>query len=118
MKYVISTQYIENYGSHSDHGTYAHNQHYWKFKGGTDYIVTGLDRIQDAVAFVSAYLHKSNTLGVKEFPHQWQSYIEWRDSINDLEADHLNFALSSAVCIDPRGQQVADVLEAITENLS
>jgi len=114
MKYVISTQYLENYGAHSEHGTYAHNQHYWKFKGGTDYVVTGLDRIQDAVAFVQAYLAPSkrgNNLMVKEFPTEWQSYSDWRESIDGLEADHLNFALESVVYIDPRGEDVADMLK-------
>jgi hypothetical protein len=34
-KLIISTQYIENYGSPSEP--------YWKFKGGSEYVVKGLD---------------------------------------------------------------------------
>jgi len=116
MKYVISTQYLENYGAHSCEpgttGTYADNQHYWKFKSGTDYIVTGLDREADAVAFVSAYLHKNNSIGVKEFPTYWRTYTEWRDDLNIADAKYVNAVLKAAVCIDPRGEQVADLLES------
>lgn len=115
MKYVVSTQYLENYGAQSGRGTYAHNQHCWKFKGGTDYVVTGLDRVQDAVAFVQAYLavgKKGNNIMVKEFPAEWQSYTDWRDSLNDLLSDHINHILEATIHIDPRGEDVADMLKA------
>ena len=52
--YVISTQTLENYGAHSEDGKHSSGNAYWKFKGGNDYIVSTLDRIQDAAAFVAA----------------------------------------------------------------
>ena len=52
--YIIDTQGMENYGAHSEDGKFSNNNHYWKFKGGSSYKVTGLDRPQDAMAFIAA----------------------------------------------------------------
>ena len=54
MTFYIDTQYLENYGIHTDNATgkFADDQARWKFKFGDTYAVTGLDRVQDAVAFV------------------------------------------------------------------
>ena len=71
----IRTQVLENYGAHADSGRYSRGQHYWKMKGGEDYIITGLERIQDAVAFVAA-LATENGIGYKEFPVSWEAVDE------------------------------------------
>ena len=42
MKFVISTQYMENYGAHSEDGKFCSGNAYWKMKGGSDYIVSDL----------------------------------------------------------------------------
>ncbi len=78
--YVISTQQLENYGAHEEDGKFSSGNHYWKFKGGTDYIVQGLDRLQDAVAYVAA-LCMENNLGYKEFPTEFRTYDEWEASL-------------------------------------
>ncbi len=78
--YVISTQQLENYGAHAEDGKFSSGNHYWKFKGGTDYIVQGLDRLQDAVAYVAA-LCMENNLGYKEFPTEFRTYDEWEASL-------------------------------------
>ena len=52
--YIVTTQGLENYGAHAESGKFSDNNHYWKFKSGTEYMVTGLDREQDAMAFVMA----------------------------------------------------------------
>ncbi len=64
------TQTIENYGAHDKDGRFSSGNAYWKFKGGHEYIITGLERIQDAVAFVAARC--SNSIGYKEFPVEWE----------------------------------------------
>jgi hypothetical protein len=69
--FYITTQTLENYGAHCDSGRFAAGEHYWKFKGGTDYIISGLDREQDAVAFVAAVCME-NGIGYKEFPCHWE----------------------------------------------
>ena len=45
MKIVISTQFRENYGAHDWDGTGECPQ-YWKFKGGSEYII---DNVQEHV---------------------------------------------------------------------
>lgn len=107
MKYVITTQYLENYGAHCEDGKFASNNHRWKFKGGTDYIVTGLDRMADAVAFVQALCAQhGNGLGTKEFPRHWYTHDEWlQDVVAELgDEEYRNFTLDSARHVDPRAQ--------------
>jgi hypothetical protein len=43
MKIVISTQYRENYGAHDWDGTGECPQ-YWKFKGGSEYIIEDVEQ--------------------------------------------------------------------------
>ena len=54
MNFVIHTQAIENYGAHAEDGKFANGNAYWKWKNGKTYIVEGVEREQDAVAFVMA----------------------------------------------------------------
>ena len=68
--YLVSTQTLENYGAHDKDGRFSSGNACWKFKGGNDYIITGVKNIQDAVAFVAAKC--SNSIGFKEFPVQWE----------------------------------------------
>jgi hypothetical protein len=98
MLFVVSTQTLENYGAHAASGRYSQGEAYWKFKGGTDYVVSGLEREQDAVAFVAA-IASCNDIGYKEFPVQWQSYEQWR---NDLpEGEYGEHLYEQAVHVDP-----------------
>jgi hypothetical protein len=82
--FVITTQFLENYGAHSEDGKFKSGNAYWKMKGGTDYLVSGLDRIQDAVAFVAAQC-MANEIGYKEFPVEWKTEHEWLDDLPDDE---------------------------------
>jgi hypothetical protein len=70
--FLVKTQILENY----DH---SGNNAYWKFKGGNDYLITGLHRIQDAVALVGDRC--SNTPFSKEFP------LEWSEVPGDYQTD-------------------------------
>ena len=100
MKYVVSTQFLENYGAHSEDGKFSSGNAYWKMKGGTDYIVSGLDRIQDAVAFVAAK-EMHNSIGAKEFPVEWKTYAEWVAALPE-DDEYREFLLEQAVEVDPR----------------
>jgi len=71
---LVTTQYLENYGAHSENGKFADGHAYWKFKGGTMYVISSNEeRPANAVAFLSAYLQKDNdsTYG-KELPVSWK----------------------------------------------
>jgi gamma-glutamyl-gamma-aminobutyrate hydrolase PuuD len=39
MKLVINTQYRENYAAHDEGYEHGVSEAYWKFKGGTTYVV-------------------------------------------------------------------------------
>ncbi len=69
-------------------------------KGGTDYLVTGLDRIQDAVAFVAATAMQNN-LAAKEFPVEWKTESEWLDDLPNDE-EYREFLLEQLVRISPQ----------------
>jgi len=84
MKFVISTQYMENYGAHSEDGKFCSGNAYWKMKGGSDYIVSDLDRIQDAVAFVMARFGENDLYG-KSFPVKFRTFDEWQDELEEMD---------------------------------
>lgn len=115
MKYVISTQYLENYGLHDydSDGKYPEG-HYWKFKGGTDYIVTGFGNLADAVAYVQATLHEfGNTLGTKEFPRVWRTFEKWEEELLGFELEDRESVRENARRLDPRGQAVIDLMDRV-----
>jgi len=102
--FVITTQILENYGAHAEDGRFASGNAYWKMKGGTDYLVTGLDRIQDAVAFVAAKFIENN-LGWKEFPTDWKTEHEWLDGLPDDE-EYREFLLDQLQRVSPVAEEV------------
>ena len=101
MQFVVHTQFLENYGNHSEDGRFSSGNAYWKFKGGDTYVVDGLDRMQDAVAFVAA-ISMENGIGAKEFPTHYTTYDEWLAEMADDSEDYREYQMESAVHVDPR----------------
>jgi len=102
--FVVSTQGLENYGSHTASGRFADGQNYWKFKSGTDYLVTGLESRADAMAFVAA-VGIENGIGWKEFPSQVMTLEEFRedfDMSDEFDREHLEFKMKYMCKVDPR----------------
>jgi hypothetical protein len=101
MKFVISTQYLENYGAHCEDGKFSSGNAYWKFKNGTDYIVSGLTRIQDAVAFVMAKFGDNDLYG-KEFPIKFQTFEQWEDELEAMDdSEYRDFIAGQAKEVSP-----------------
>ena len=100
QNFVITTQFLENYGAHSESGKFADGMAYWKMKGGSDYLVQDLDRVQDAVAFVMAAFSE-NGLGAKEFPVEWQTEAEWISKLPD-DADYRDFLKEQVLMVSPK----------------
>ena len=101
MKFVISTQYLENYGAHCEDGKFSSGNAYWKFKNGTDYIVSGLTRIQDAVAFVMAKFGDNDLYG-KEFPIKFQTFEQWEDELEAMDdSQYRDFIAGQAKEVSP-----------------
>ena len=101
MQFVVHTQFLENYGAHAESGRFADGQAYWKFKGGDTYVVDGLERMQDAVAFVAA-ISMENGIGAKEFPTHYTTYDEWLAEMADDSEDYREYQMESAKHVDPR----------------
>ena len=101
MKFVISTQYLENYGAHCEDGKFSSGNAYWKFKNGSDYIVSGLTRIQDAVAFVMAKFGDNDLYG-KEFPIKFRTFDEWEDELEAMDdSEYRDFIAGQAKEVSP-----------------
>ena len=100
MKFVVHTQTLENYGAHSESGKYADGQAYWKFKSGETYVVEGLERMQDAVAFVAA-ISMENAISWKEFPTHYTTYDEWMKELADDSEDYREYQIERAIHVDP-----------------
>ena len=101
MKYVVSTQYLENYGAHCEDGKFSSGNAYWKFKNGSDYIVSGLTRIQDAVAFVMAKFGDNDLYG-KEFPIKFQTFEQWEDELEAMDdSEYRDFIAGQAKEVSP-----------------
>jgi hypothetical protein len=98
--FVVRTQILENYGAHCEDGKFSSGNAYWKAKGGTDYIVTDLDRAQDAMAFVMAAFSE-NGLGYKEFPIAVMTEQEWIDDLPEDE-EYRDFLKETAVLVSPK----------------
>ena len=82
MKILITTQYRENYGTESDP--------YWKFKGGSDYFIPGVDPLK-----VAPGLLVEQVRGQVEFSDAYaEEYIlDWElvedDALSPYEQDQL-----------------------------
>lgn len=85
MTYKVHTQTLENYGAHCESGKFEDGNAYWKFKGGTTYVVTGVDRLQDAVAFIASII-TTNNIHYKEFV---SSYEEGFVTQDDYDYGHV-----------------------------
>ena len=102
QQFIVTTQGLENYGAHQDSGKFADGSAYWKFKSGTDYLVSGLERQQDAMAFVASF-GMDNGIGWKEFPTEVLSVEEWEAQFHsDFDTEYLDFKRQYLVKVDPR----------------
>ena len=84
MKILITTQYRENYGTESDP--------YWKFKGGSDYFIPGVDPLK-----VAPGLLVEQVRGKIEYagPMSEEYILDWElvadDALSPSEQDQMEF---------------------------
>ena len=82
MKILITTQYRENYGTESDP--------YWKFKGGSDYFIPGVDPLKVApgvlVERVRDQIEHAGPMS-EEYILDWQLVED--DALSPYEQDQL-----------------------------
>ena len=99
-KTLITTQYLENYGAHSENGKFEDGNACWKFKGGQQYVISSnFPREATAVAFMSAYLQKDNDSRYgKQLIISWEALPDgWveEDTFNEN-----NFEFTAPIYID------------------
>ena len=100
MSYVVKTQTLENYGAHDTDGKFSSGNAYWKFKGGTDYIVSDVERPADAMAYVMA-AHSHNCISMKSIPTEVMTLDEWEKELCSIEGDYAAFLREQAVRVSP-----------------
>lgn len=100
-KFVVHTQGLENYGAHCEDGQFSSGNAYWKFKGGSTYIVSDVDREQDAIAFVMAAFSE-NGIGWKEYPSASQTVAEWLEGMSSDDEDYQDFQKEIALNVSPK----------------
>ena len=110
--FFVTTQTLENYGAHCESGKFADNHAYWKFKNGSDYIITGVDRLQDAVAFVAA-ITMENGIGYKEFPCHFEQVPH--DYQTEYEMAQLAISLGNIELHTVSRNQLADLIAIVVE---
>ena len=74
MKYVVKTQYMENYG-------WQDGKEAWKMKFGTDYLVHDVDSHTNAMAFVAEKL----CLNQPGFSIEWPAEVTLYDLYDDSD---------------------------------
>ena len=62
--------------------------------------MSGLTRIQDAVAFVMAKFGE-NDLYAKQFPTQFRTYDEWQDELEAMDGEYREFLIGQAKEVSP-----------------
>ena len=84
MKILITTQYKENYGTAEEP--------YWKFKGGEDYVILGVDPLKTApgvlVEQVRGQIEYSNEY-TEEYILDWELVSD--DYVTDFERSQLEY---------------------------
>lgn len=88
MKLVIQTQYCENYGAHDWDGTGACPQ-YWKFKGGSEYMIENvpLNIDYEEVVAMAGVEHSSDY--AREYVLGWS--IESDDYLSEFERSQMEY---------------------------
>ena len=76
MNVLVTTQFIENYNIDGP-------SMYWKFKGGSEYLVKNAPNPATAWAFILLHHGFRNTLGI-DTPRHWE---EWHGTEEDFTRD-------------------------------
>jgi len=87
QKLVIQTQYRENYAAHNDDYNHGVDQPYWKFKGGSTYVVpnfTDFANIQDVVAKLTDLITYKNEAS-EEYILDWEIVNQSKKVCEDWE---------------------------------
>jgi hypothetical protein len=88
MMFVIRTQFMENYGAHDWDGQGECPQR-WKYKGGSEYKITGVDATADPEDFVSLANVEFSSEGAREYIVNYS--FESDDYLSDFERSQMEY---------------------------
>ena len=88
MMFVIRTQFMENYGAHDWDGTGECPQR-WKYKGGSEYKITGVDATSDPQDYINLAHVEFNDIGAREYIVNYS--FEADDYMSDFERSQLEY---------------------------
>lgn len=89
MMFVIRTQYMENYGYHDWDGVGEIPPQRWKFKGGSEYKITGVDPTADPEDYINLANVEFNDIGAREYIVNYS--FESDDYMSDFERSQLEY---------------------------
>mgnify|MGYP003629188734 CR=1 FL=1 len=117
LNVLVTTHFLENYGAHDhdwDNGDTIHDvPQYWKFKGGHDILVCGVDSFQNATALANYFIHEhmfgEPHQGVMEFIAVWE--LVGDDFIKGYPNTYEEFESGRYVdhILDNKGQELEEV---------
>ena len=88
MMFVIRTQFMENYGAHDWDGQGECPQR-WKFKGGSEYKITGVDPTADPQDYINLADVEFSSEGAREYIVNYS--FEADDYMSDFEKSQLEW---------------------------
>ena len=87
LNLIIQTQYKENYAAHDEDYVHGVSEPYWKFKGGSSYLITDIDFLNteylQGLVDETAFIHSYENPASMEYVLDWELIDE-----NDL-SEHI-----------------------------
>jgi len=87
LNLLIDTQYKENYAAHNEDYVHGVSESYWKFKGGSSYLITDIDFINteylEALVAETAFIHSYENEAAMEY------VLDWKLIDEDTLSDHI-----------------------------
>ena len=95
LNLIIQTQYKENYAAHNEDYEHGVSEPYWKFKGGSSYLVTDIDFINteylEGLVNETAFIHSYENPASMEYVLDWELIDEENlsDHIEEWESPYI-----------------------------
>jgi hypothetical protein len=76
LNLIIQTQYKENYAAHNEDYVHGVSESYWKFKGGSTYLITDVDFLNTEyltdLVKQTAFIHSYENSSAMEYVLEWE----------------------------------------------
>ena len=95
LNLIIQTQYKENYAAHNEDYVHGVSESYWKFKGGSTYLITDVDFLNteylQGLVEETAFIHSYENSASMEYVLDWELIDEENlsDHIEEWESPYI-----------------------------